>query len=267
MATSTTPFTDYSSEITYIEQRARQLGLDAGAVLAVAASEGVTLPATPGDKNANGVPTSFGPWQMHIGGKLPQNIAAQGPVYAQGWANSPAGIDYALQGIAKVAQGQTGYAAVHTIVTQFEQPRSYLVAGEVTRSYQRYLQGGKPAPASGTQGGSSSGSGGGFFDALSGLGTGVEQGLTGNPIGAALSTDKALAGLLGINAKSIPGVAQADAVTSFFGKLTDPNFILRTGEVIAGAVLILIGGVLLARQIGLAPTAPGPIQAAAGAVT
>lgn len=255
MATSTTPFTDYSSEITYIEQRARQLGLDAGAVLAVAASEGVTLPATPGDKNANGVPTSFGPWQMHIGGKLPQNIAAQGPVYAQGWANSPAGIDYALQGIAKVAQGQTGYAAVHTIVTQFEQPRSDLVAGEVTRSYQRYLQGGKPAPASGTQGGSSSGSGTGG------------PGWTWNPLNPHFWTEDPGSPIGTGNIHIGNPLQPIQDVGSFLGKITDPNFLLRTGEVIAGAVLILIGGVLLARQIGLAPTAPGPIQAAAGAVT
>jgi hypothetical protein len=61
------------------------------------------------------------------------------------------------------------------------------------------------------------------------------------------------------DASHIPGVVQAESVSSFLGKLTDPSYILRGLQVLGGAVLVLIGIYLLARQVGLAP---GPAQVA-----
>lgn len=54
----------------------------------------------------------------------------------------------------------------------------------------------------------------------------------------------------------IPGVGAAISIGDFLGKLTDPNYILRGLQVIAGAVLVLVGVVLLTRQIALAADLP-----------
>jgi len=99
----------------YIRTRAQALGLDPKAVLAVAAQEG--LGGGIGDKG-----TSYGPFQLHIGGAYP-GFAPQGdPQAAQAWAQSPAGIDYALRQIASVAKGMTGRSAIENIVRRFERP-------------------------------------------------------------------------------------------------------------------------------------------------
>jgi len=92
----------------YIRQGARKRGLDPQAVLAIAAVEG--LSGAVGDQG-----TSYGPFQLHRGGALP---AGQG----RGWAESPAGIDYALNRIAGVARGLHGQQAIAAISRRFERP-------------------------------------------------------------------------------------------------------------------------------------------------
>jgi hypothetical protein len=88
----------------------------------------------------------------------------------------------------------------------------------------------------------------------------------------------ALAGDVGgaINsvARHIPGVAQAEGVVSqaegvvsFLGKLTDPHYILRGLQILAGGVLVLVGVVLLARQVALAADLPDPLKAAGAGAT
>jgi hypothetical protein len=104
-----------ANPISYIIQGARRRGLDPNAVLAVAKQEG--LGGGIGDYG-----TSFGPWQLHIGGALPHEVGARGAGYAQRWAWSPAGINYALDQMAHVARGQRGRAAVTSIVSRFERP-------------------------------------------------------------------------------------------------------------------------------------------------
>lgn len=77
----------------------------------------------------------------------------------------------------------------------------------------------------------------------------------------------------GINsaARHIPGVAQAEGVASaagdvgsFLSRLTDPSYLLRGLQVIAGGGLVLVGVVLLARQVGLAADLPAPARAVPG---
>jgi hypothetical protein len=97
----------------YIRSRARALGLDPNAILAVGSAEG-GFSGTIGDQG-----TSFGPFQLHVGGELPAGLSGQA---AQAFANSPAGIDYALGKIAGVAKGLIGLDAVQAIVTKFEKP-------------------------------------------------------------------------------------------------------------------------------------------------
>lgn len=108
-----------------IAQGAKARGLDPDAVLAVSSREG--LSGKVGDGG-----TSFGPFQLHGGntpddattrGALPQEIWDKGATYAQQWAMSPAGINYALDHIAPVAKGLKGSQAVVAIVTRFERPK------------------------------------------------------------------------------------------------------------------------------------------------
>ena len=88
-----------------------QLRLDPYAVAAVSRVEGGGRYGEVGDSG-----TSFGPFQLHVGGALPQGRDAA-------WANSPAGIYYAMSHMAASgAAGLRGINAVRAIVTRFERP-------------------------------------------------------------------------------------------------------------------------------------------------
>jgi hypothetical protein len=113
----------------YITRRARQLGLDPHAVLAVASVEGGFRGAV-GDQG-----TSFGPFQLHWGGAMPREFSGN-TRRSQAWANSPAGIDYALNQIAAHARGLTGKDAIHAIVTKFERPAA--PGAEIQKALGRY---------------------------------------------------------------------------------------------------------------------------------
>ena len=89
--------------------------LDPQAVMAIASQEG--LSGGVGDQG-----TSFGPFQMHAGGALPARVWAKGARYAQKWAWSAAGINYALRRIEAVAGGLQGQAAIAAISRGFERP-------------------------------------------------------------------------------------------------------------------------------------------------
>ncbi len=90
---------------------APRLGLDPRAALAVAMNESGGRFGAVGD---NG--TSFGPWQLHVGGALPHGRNAA-------WANSLPGILYALRTMANSgARGLHGQAAVSAIARNFERP-------------------------------------------------------------------------------------------------------------------------------------------------
>jgi cell wall-associated NlpC family hydrolase len=108
-----------------ITQGARQRGLDPRALLAIASVEGGFGGAI-GDQG-----TSYGPFQLHQGGALPHGRG-------NNWANSPQGINYALDKIASVARGKTGRAAIEAIVRQFERPAN--PGGEIQKALARYGQ-------------------------------------------------------------------------------------------------------------------------------
>lgn len=52
------------------------------------------------------------------------------------------------------------------------------------------------------------------------------------------------------------------AIPRFLAKLVDPHNLLRAGQILAGATLVLTGVVLLARQVALAADAPDPLTIA-----
>lgn len=127
----------------YVQQVAPKYGLDPAAVLAVAHQEGIG--GGIGDKG-----TSFGPWQLHAGGALPQE-EYQGPYsqQTQSWAWSAGGVDYALAQMEHVAGGLQGAAAIEAIVTQFERPAQ--PAPEIQgaeRAYAQYAGGSSPSGSS-----------------------------------------------------------------------------------------------------------------------
>lgn len=62
---------------------------------------------------------------------------------------------------------------------------------------------------------------------------------------------------------SVPGVSALLSTEHFLGRLTDPSYILRGLQIIAGAGLVATGTVLLARQIALAADLPDPLAAVA----
>lgn len=117
----------------YIAQRARQMGLDPKAVLAIARQEGLS-----GRVGDNG--TSFGPFQLHIGGAMPRGIA-----HPQQWAESRAGINYALSRINSVAHGLRGAQAVAAISKRFERPAD--PAAEIAGALRDYGKGAGGSPA------------------------------------------------------------------------------------------------------------------------
>lgn len=127
----------------YIARRARALGLDPKAVLAVAAQEGLG-----GGIGDNG--TSFGPFQLHYGGAYPSS-APRGQAASQSWAWSPQGIEYALRQIKSVANGLRGRSAVEAIVSRFERPAD--PRSEISRALAAYglsHEAGTPATAGAT---------------------------------------------------------------------------------------------------------------------
>jgi hypothetical protein len=122
-----------------IAARARAVGVDPRAALAVAGQEG--LSGGIGDYG-----TSFGPFQLHYGGAFPSWAPRSSPQASQAWAESPAGVNYALGQIAGVARGLTGRQAVTNIVTRFERPAA--PGPEAARAWANYGGTGVPtAPA------------------------------------------------------------------------------------------------------------------------
>ena len=111
-----------SSWVSQIKRLAPKYGLDPAAVLAVASTEG--LSGAVGDSG-----TSFGPFQLHVGGALPEGKS-------RAWAESPAGIDYAMRKIASVARGLKGNAAIAAIVRRFEIPAK--PGAEINKAQSRY---------------------------------------------------------------------------------------------------------------------------------
>lgn len=111
----------------WIYQDAPQFGLDPQAAWAISTHEGLSGRA--GDNN-----TSFGPFQLHRGGALPHGRGRK-------WAESRAGVDYALRAMANAgARGLRGRAAIATISKNFEKPSD--VPAEIRDALAHYGRGG-----------------------------------------------------------------------------------------------------------------------------
>lgn len=218
-------------------------GLDPFAVGAVAMAEGLG-----GGIGDNG--SSFGPFQLHVGGAFPTNVNGESTAgwsaqQRHQWAWSPSGIEYALNRISSVASGLKGDQAVSAIVSRFERPADPNAEIGRAQIYYRSLYkqaGGSPAKLPAV-----------LQDAPTGPG-----GVSG-AVDTAVDTAKST-----VNTT----VDAAQSVGSFLGKITDPDNLIRAGQLVAGAVLILLGVYLLARQIGLpSPPTVAPVRKAAERVS
>lgn len=103
----------------------------------------------------------------------------------------------------------------------------------------------------------------------SGGGSGLVGNIVGStilgPAGEVAGAVGGISGAINSGARHIPGVAQVEDVGSFLGKLTDPSYILRGLQILAGAGLVGVGAVLLVRQVALAADLPDPAAAAGAA--
>src|SRR4051794_34601852 len=108
-----------------IRQGARRRGLDPAAVLAVASVEG--LGGGVGDAGH-----AFGPFQLNDAG----GVLTGRPGNHRAFAESPQGINWALDRIAHVARGLHGDAAIRAIVNQFERPAA--PGAEIAKARSRY---------------------------------------------------------------------------------------------------------------------------------
>jgi hypothetical protein len=118
------------------QELAKYPTLDPQAIFAVAGQEG--LGGGIGDGGH-----AYGPFQLNNAGGVITNMYGghvNDPA-VQNWAWSPAGLDFALNQIAKVAGGMKGQGAVSNIVSRFERPAN--IPGEIARAQAAY--GGAPA--------------------------------------------------------------------------------------------------------------------------
>lgn len=109
-----------------IQRFQKKYHYDPAAAAAVAMVEGGGRFGAVGDSGS-----SYGPWQLHVGGALPAGKGAA-------WANSTAGIEYALRHIGAVSAGLRGRAAVAAIVNRFERPAA--PGAEIQRALGYYGQ-------------------------------------------------------------------------------------------------------------------------------
>lgn len=107
----------------WIYADAPQYGIDPEAAWAISTHEGLS-----GGVGDHG--TSFGPFQLHVGGALPRGRGRK-------WAESRAGVDYALSQMAKSgARGLRGRRAIATISRRFERPAN--AAAEISDALAHY---------------------------------------------------------------------------------------------------------------------------------
>lgn len=204
---------------------ARKYGADVVVFVATAIRESNLTWDALGDFDANGQPTSFGPFQHHRGGALGNRSPA--------WAMSPAAVEERAQVFA-AARAHTGADAA--AIQRPRDPQKYAAAvngylDQARRLVADYDAAGTAAPASSSPSSSSgSGSGsGGILGTVGGVASGVG--------GAVVSGVGAAGGFLG-------GVASkgASAVGSLFDWDAARRLVLGALLVLGGVGLVVTGG-------------------------
>ncbi len=249
MATGTTSPLYGTTAVQYIAAGAQRRGLDPAAVLAVATAEG-SFSGAVGD---NG--TSFGPFQLHIGGALPSGIPDP-----KTWANTPAGIDYALDKIAGVAKGLSGLSAITSIVSRFEHPAA--PGPEIQRASGQYV----PIHRSITAGDWASVSGGHG----GGVGGAVAGAIKSGAVDAAGAVIPGFGGI--VTGAETAGASASDIVSGVEAPFKALSWAFnnwdRILEVVGGGLLLVVGSIMLGRHLtggstNLGDLASGKVAASA----
>lgn len=197
----------------YIREQSITRGLDPNAVLAVANVEG-GFSGSVGDSG-----TSYGPFQLHVGGALPAGKT-------NAWARSNAGINYALNKIAAVAKGLKGRKAITAIVTQFERPAA--PQAEVIKAYGIYRSNPNVGVSANPNETKDIPPKRGYFGGVGPL------------------------GMFDPNDPIVEKVTAADTILNALGK---KNTYVRIGEALAGLVCLFMGVSLLAKELGIGDSA------------
>lgn len=206
---------------TYIREQSIRRGLDPNAVLAVATVEGGFSGAV-GDSGS-----SYGPFQLHVGGALPAGKTNE-------WARSTVGINYALNRIASVAKGLTGKAAINAIVTKFERPAA--PQAEVTKAYNIYRS--SPSTTDAPEAGADANDP-------------PKRGYFGG------------SGPLGMFDPNDPIVERVTASGSVLAALGKKDTYVRAGEGVAGVICLFMGISFLAKELGIGDSVLRLVSAAA----
>lgn len=206
----------------YIREQSIRRGLDPNAVLAVATVEG-GFSGSIGDSG-----TSYGPFQLHVGGALPAGKTNT-------WARSTAGINYALDKIAGVAKGLTGRDAINAIVTKFERPAA--PQAEVSKAFNIY----RSSPSTAAKPGASEAANdpperGGIFGGI---------------------------GPLGMFDPNDPLVNAAESTGGVLSALGKKDTYVRAGEGVAGVICLFMGISFLAKELGIGDSVLRLVSAAA----
>jgi len=188
-----------------IVRYSRQYDLDPYAVAAVSIMEGGGRFGAVGDSG-----TSYGPFQLHVGGALPPGKTAA-------WANSASGVAYALRKMSQSgARGLRGPAAITSIVRNFERPAA--PGPEIAGAVNHYTALRRmPLPRGGGYGVPAQRS-------IRQQYTPVPIKVTPPPLNFTAPTQAALAGLPGIQQRVPPlqvGSSLADQGTSLSGQLAE----------------------------------------------
>lgn len=199
----------------FIFRNAQARHLDPATVLAVVPHEGGFQGAV-GDSGS-----SFGPFQLHVGGALPSSIkdnpATPNVDERAIWANSPAGVNYALSRIKLVTpETDTGTNAIHDIVYKFERPAN--PEAEFNAAVQTYYRSGVDSADAN------------LTDPLNRLAEAGSKGLAS-----------------GVKAAGNSVLAPFEAAKTFFEWITNPKNIVRLGEIGLGVILLVLGLILVGR--------------------
>lgn len=203
-----------ANALAYIERNASLHGVDPFVALAIVPMEG-GLSGAVGDNGS-----SFGPWQLHVGGALPAGMLGDN---ARRWANSPAGINYALDKLHAAIGDGRGTTAIERAVRQFERPANPgpEIEGAYTNYYRLTAYQQAPSDIDLAE----------FNKAVHGTGK-----VTNKSASDAGSYDA------GDAAHAIGEATGLTAIGDFFNALQNADLWIRVGLGVAGLALIVLGG-------------------------
>lgn len=231
--------------VEFLAEGAARRDINPGAVLSDVAAEGGFF----GAKGDSG--TSYGPFSLHEGGLLPANI--DNP---EAWAQKPAGLNYALNLIQRYAAGLPAHPAIEHIVRDFENPRDENAQiAKIDIIYRKAgAAGALPPTRAELQQVSAKSWLKSWWNTIGGPGS------PGGDIGKGTGADLLPGGDGGL-------LGNLGEVGKFFHIIAWPfQHPVRSGQILAGSILVLVGIYLLGRAFGVSPPVPGVVAGMAQSI-